>query len=146
MRYWVGVASRDHVMGGIAGGFCQFNHGKRGAVSRVKPGDRVIYYSPRTALQGGTPVQAFTALGIVADGEPYEGDMGGGFVPVRRDVRYLAGHDAPIHPLLDHLSFTRGRSSWGYAFRRGLFEITAEDHAVIAAAMGIDARSGETTP
>ncbi len=24
MSYWVGVASRDHVLLGVAGGFCQF--------------------------------------------------------------------------------------------------------------------------
>lgn len=137
MRYWIGVASRDHVRRGVAGGFCQFGHGKHSAVRRVKPGDRVIYYSPRTALDGGDPVQAFTALGIVAPGEPYMADMGGGFIPARRDMRFLPGREAPIRPLLDSLSFTRGRPSWGYVFRRGLFEIAPADYAAIAAAMDV---------
>jgi hypothetical protein len=138
MGYWVGVAAREHVRRGVAGGFCQFGHGKRGPVVRVKPGDRVVYYSPRTKLEGGEPVQAFTALGIVADGEPYEADMGGGFVPWRRDIRFLDTREVPIRPLLDELSFTRGHASWGYAFRRGQFAISAEDYAVIARAMGVD--------
>ncbi|MGG1220830.1 EVE domain-containing protein, partial [Priestia endophytica] len=28
IRYWVGVASRDHVMKGVQGGFAQLCHGK----------------------------------------------------------------------------------------------------------------------
>jgi hypothetical protein len=37
--------------------------------------------------------------------------------------------------LLDRLSFTAGRSNWGYAFRFGLLSITAADFAAIAGAM-----------
>ena len=28
--YWIGVASKDHVDHGVAGGFAQLNHGKAG--------------------------------------------------------------------------------------------------------------------
>jgi hypothetical protein len=82
-------------------------------------------------------VQAFTASGEVLSGEVYEGNMGGKFFPARRDVNFYKAKDAPIRPLLDRLSFTKGRTSWGYAFRRGMFQIAEEDYAVIAAAMGI---------
>jgi hypothetical protein len=135
-RFWVGVASRDHVMRGVAGGFCQLSHGKSGPLTKIRPGDFIIYYSPREAMGEGEPVQAFTAIGEVAPGEPYQFDMGGGFVPFRRDVRFLDAQDAPIKNLLDRLSFTKGRKSWGYAFRRGAFEIAAEDFDIIAEAMG----------
>ena len=138
MKYWIGVASRDHVKAGVAGGFCQLGHGKRSAVARLSPGDRIVYYSPRTEMTAGETVQAFTAIGEVLPGEPYDGDMGGGFVPSRRDVRFFAGADAPIRPLLEHLSFTKGRKSWGYAFRTGMFQMTADDYALIAAAMGAE--------
>jgi hypothetical protein len=137
MRYWIGVASRDHVMKGKSGGFCQLGHGKAAPVKRLQPGDHIVYYSPRTALEGGEPVQAFTAIGEILPGEPYVGDMGGGFKPTRRDVRWFKAGEAPIRPLLEALSFTRGQRSWGYAFRRGAFEMTAEDYALIAAAMGV---------
>jgi len=136
-RFWIGVASRDHVRAGVAGGFCQLCHGKAAPLRRMQPGDRIAYYSPRTAMRGGAPVQAFTAIGEVVAGAPYPFDMGGGLVPHRRDVRFLPAHDAAIAPLLETLSFTRGRRSWGVAFRRGVFEATAADHAAIAAAMGV---------
>jgi hypothetical protein len=135
-RFWIGVASRDHVMRGVAGGFCQLGHGKAAPVKRLAPGDWIAYYSPRTALDGGEPVQAFTAIGRIKPGEPYEADMGGRFHPIRRDVDYLTALEAPIRPLLDRLSFTRGGAAWGYALRRGSFAVSAEDFLVIAEAMG----------
>jgi hypothetical protein len=136
-RYWIGVASRDHVMKGVAGGFCQLSHGKAGPVKRLSPGDWIAYYAPREKMGEGEPVQAFVAIGKIRPGEPYEGDMGGGFHPLRRDVAFLKAKDAPIHPLLDTLSFTRGRASWGYAFRRGSFAVSADDFHVIARAMRV---------
>ena len=138
-RYWIGVASRDHVRKGVASGFCQLGHGKAAPVKRLAPSDWIAYYSPRTALEGGEPVQAFTAIGRIKPGEAYEADMGDGFRPIRRDVDYLAASEAPIRPLLDRLSFTRGSPSWGHAFRRGSFPVSADDFRVIADAMGVGA-------
>jgi hypothetical protein len=135
-RFWIGVASRDHVQAGVDGGFCQLCHGKAGPMRRLKPGDGIVYYSPRSEMRGGETVQAFTAIGTVKDGEAYPFDMGGGFVPTRRDIAFGKAHDAPIKPLLDRLSFTKGRKSWGAAFRFGVLEITEADFALIAGAMG----------
>ncbi|HVZ13212.1 MAG TPA: EVE domain-containing protein [Bauldia sp.] len=139
-RYWIGVASREHVLRGVAGGFCQLNHGKSGPIRRLSPGDWIVYYSPRESMNEGEPVQAFTAIGEIAAGEPYVGEMGGGIQATRRGVRFLKATDAPIRPLLDVLSFTRGRVSWGYAFRRGSFAIDETDFRIIAKAMGVGAK------
>ena len=68
-RYWVGVASRDHVRRGAEGGFCQLGHGKAAPVERLSPGDWIAYYSPRTEMRGGETVQAFSAIGTVEPGE-----------------------------------------------------------------------------
>ena len=136
-RYWIGVASKDHVMRGVEGGFCQLCHGKAQPLKATQAGDGIAYYSPRTGMRSGETIQAFTAIGRIEAGEAYPFDMGGGFVPHRKNVTFLAAHDAPIQPLLERLSFTKGKKSWGYAFRRGVIEITAEDYALIAEAMGV---------
>ena len=81
-RYWICVASRDHVMKGIAGGFCQLSHGKSAPVKRLSAGDWLAYYSPKTSMREGDRVQAFAAIGRVKPGEADQGDMGGGFHPV----------------------------------------------------------------
>ncbi len=135
-RCWVAVASAEHVRIGRDGGFMQVCHGKGGPLRRLRPGDRVAYYSPTERFGARDRLQAFTALGTVRAGEPYQADMGGGFVPFRRDVDWDAtAGSAPILPLLERLSFTTGRSRWGSSFRFGLFSATAQDLALIGAHM-----------
>jgi hypothetical protein len=36
---WIGVAAKDHVDMGVAGGFIQVNHGKAGPLERMRAGD-----------------------------------------------------------------------------------------------------------
>jgi hypothetical protein len=139
-KYWIGVASRDHVKTGTAGGFCQLCHGKAAPLRRLKAGDRIIYYSPRERMRDGAPVQAFTAIGEVEEGEAEPHDMGGGFLPYRRRVTFYKASDAVIRPLLPLLSFTRGRPQWGNVFRRGVFSIDRNDYDIIARAMGATQR------
>jgi EVE domain len=130
-RSWLAVASADHVARGRAGGFMQVCHGKRGPLSRVKPGDGIVYYSPATHMREGEPLKAFTAIGIVRDGDPYPFDMGGGFTPFRRDVDWIEAEEAPIAPLLDALDLTRGQRNWGAKLRFGLVGISERDFEAI---------------
>jgi EVE domain len=132
---WVAVASADHVARGLGWGIMQVGHGKGAPLRRLHAGDRVAYYSPVRRFGEKEACQAFTALGVVRDERVYQADMGGGFVPFRRDVAYLSAQEAPIHPLLEALSFTRGKRSWGCAFRFGLLKVTDEDMLLIARAM-----------
>ena len=136
-KSWIAVASADHVAIGRAAGFMQVNHGKAGPLRRTLPGDRVIYYAPVQAYRGTERLQAFVAHGRIAPGEVYQGYMGEGFTPWRRDVIWDEARPAPIAPLLERLSFTAGRKSWGQPFRWGFFEVTEDDARIIAAAMGV---------
>jgi hypothetical protein len=138
--YWIGVASAEHVRRGRSGGFMQLGHGKAAPLKRVKPGDRIVYYSPTVKLGEKDKLQAFTAVGTVKDREPYVGDMGKGFKPYRRDVDWANAEEAPIAPLLDKLEFTAGKTNWGYKFRFGLFPVSAADFCLIAKAMGAELR------
>jgi hypothetical protein len=137
-KSWIAVASANHVAIGRAQGFAQVNHGKAGPLRRMRPGDRIIYYAPVRTYGGRDRLQAFVAHGRIAPGEVYQGVMGGGFTPWRRDVVWDAAEEAPIAPLLDRLSFTAGRTNWGQPFRWGLFEIGEPDAEMIARAMGLD--------
>ncbi len=134
-RYWIGVAAADHIARGVAGGFMQANHGKAAAVKRVTPGDVVAFYSPMKEFGCTEKLQAFTALGVVKDRPPYEGDMGAGLKPFRRNMAWREATPAPIQPLLEKLSFTRGQKSWGYKFRFGFFEIDEADMKEISKSM-----------
>ena len=135
---WIAVASAEHVRRGRKEGFMQVSHGKLAPLKRIKPGDRIVYYSPTVTLGGKDKLQAFTAIGTFKEGEPYVVDMGKGFTPYRRDVAWAKAKEAPIHSLLDRLEFTAGKPNWGYQLRFGLFPISDADFQVIAKAMGAE--------
>lgn len=134
-KYWCGVVSREHIKRGEMGGFCQVCHGKRGPLQRMEVGDGIVFYSPVLEFRGTEKCQRFTAVGKVTGQEAYSFEMSPGFVPFRRDVEYFKAEEAPIGPLLEQMEFTRGRSSWGYKFRFGHFELARDDFLVIAKAM-----------
>jgi EVE domain len=135
-RFWIGVASRDHVNVGVNGGFIQLNHGKRSAVRRLKAGDGVIMYSPRTTYPDGEPLQAFTAIGRVLTGNIYQVEVTPDFKPHRIDVQFVRSKETPIKPLIERLSFIKLKSHWGAAFRFGHVEVLGCDFALIAERMG----------
>ena len=135
MRFWINTVSRDHVRLGVEGGFTQANHGRPTTLRRLARGDLLVFYSPRTSLQGGEPLQRFTAIGRIADDEVYQAEMTPTFHPWRRRVDFLASEEAPINHLIDGLGFIRDKQRWGFPFRRGLFEIGEADFRLIADAM-----------
>jgi hypothetical protein len=139
-RNWIAVACADHARRGSAvpdQGFMQVCHGKCAPLKRMAPGDRVAYYSPSTTMGGKDRLQRFVSIGLVKPGDPYAIDMGGGFVPFRRDVAYVPAQEAPIAPLLDAFEFVQDRARWGYKFRFGLFAVSDHDMQLIAQAMGV---------
>ena len=137
-QFWIGVVSREHVQRGIQGGFIQLNHGKKAPVQRLRAGDGLVSYSPRTAHPDGEPLQAFTAIGVVITGEVYQMEMAEDFKPYRVDVRFLNGRETPIKPLIERLSFIRDKTHWGAAFRFGYLKVSAEDFNLIAESMGVE--------
>ncbi len=138
MKAWLAIASANHVARGRAGGFMQVCHGKSAPLARTSPGDTVIYYSSSTEMRGGEKLQSFTAAGRIIDHPIYQRDMGGGFIPWRRDIEFFKTRDAPIHPLLDDLDLTRGKRNWGYQFRFGILPLSPADCRLILKTMGVD--------
>jgi hypothetical protein len=126
-RYWIVVASREHVMLGVEGGFMQANHGKRAGLARMHAGDGIVYYSPKVSFGKNEPLHAFTAIGTVADEEIVQVEMTPDFVPFRRKVDYGYTGKIKIEQLVADLGFIRNKKSWGYIFRFGLVEVPQED-------------------
>ncbi len=134
-RYWIGVVSHNHVKLGVAGGFAQLCHGKAAPLRRMKQGDWLIYYSPKTEMNQGDPLQSFTAIGQVRGDAPYLFEMSADFIPYRLDVDYLPAKIVAIQPMLSQLSFITDLQHWGYPFRFGHLEITESDFLLIKNAM-----------
>jgi hypothetical protein len=163
MRYWLGVVSRNHVERGVAGSFAQLCHGKEAPLRRMQQGDWLVYYSPSTEMRhasgagglappqpiaggfGDPPrvpikainrLQAFTALGQVADDRVYQIQMAGGWAPHWRKVRYEEVQPVPLARLAARLHLTR-RPHWGMALWRGHLELDEHDFTLIAGAMRV---------
>lgn len=118
-------------MRGVAGGFTQANHGKNTTLKRLKTGDWIVFYSPKTNYPDGESLQAFTAIGQVKDDELYQVEMMPGFIPWRRNVDFKDCKETPIKPLIDELDFIQDKTHWGFKFRFGLFQISEQDFELI---------------
>ena len=110
MKYWVNTISRDHVMRGVDGGFTQANHGKPHMLKRLSKGDWIVFYSPKTAYEGGEPLQKFTAIGRISDDELYQFEVAPDFKPWRRNMDFKTCHETDIRPLIGELSFIKDTS------------------------------------
>lgn len=134
MSAWLGVVSRAHVRRGVAGQFAQLCHGKAAPLRRMQRGDWLVYYSPSVEM-GGAPLRAFTAIGQLEDDDVFSFDMGGGFVPFRRRVRYVAAREVPLDDVKNRLQLC-ATPHWSMSLRRGHLLLADSDARIIAAAMG----------
>ncbi len=131
-KYWIIVASKDHVKTGIAEGIDQACHGKESPLRRMKKEDFVIYYSDKQTFGKPEKCQEFTAIGKVKDDEVYPFQMNKDFCPFRRNITFFESKDIAIHPLIQDLEFIKNKKSWGYPFRFGFFEINHHDFDLIS--------------
>jgi hypothetical protein len=142
-QFWMGVVHRDHALRGVSQGIAQTNHGAKFGIARMKPGDGFVFYSPKDVYPDGHSLREFTAIGIVAPGDPWQSAsvMGPGSEvrPWRRKVDWdESAKAAPITPLLDVLELTRGIRNWGLQLQKGHLALSAHDFAIIAHEMGAD--------
>jgi hypothetical protein len=137
-QYWVVVASRDHVQRGVEAGFMQANHGKASALKRMQAGDGILYYSSKEVYGEDTKCQRFTAIGEIADDLVYQGVMGEGFVPFRRNVTYFPCREVSILRLIGALDFIKDKTNWGAPFHFGVVEIAERDFQLIAEQMLVE--------
>jgi predicted RNA-binding protein len=135
MKYFINTISKDHVMIGMEKGIVQAGHGKKAPLQRLHKDDYVIFYSPKTSLRDGEPLQSFTAIAKIKDDEIYQVKMSETFKPFRRNVIFLKCKEAKIRPLIEKLEFIENKKSWGFKFRFGLFEINRHDFDLISKKM-----------
>jgi hypothetical protein len=138
MKYWIAVASREHVLKGKKEGFMQVCHGKKRPLERLAGDDWIIYYSPTNFFGEKDPCRKFTAIGRIKNKDSYQCKMNDGFIPWRKDVDFLENNEVEIAPLINDLSFIKNKKQWGFIFRYGLFSIPFEDFKLIVSRMGID--------
>ena len=120
-RYWVGVVSKNHVLRGVEGNFCQVCHGKGGPLNRMKKGDYLLYYSPK--------------YDMIIDDKAYQVEQFEGFFPFRRNVEYyLPVKDCSIEIARQHPEWKNYTSRLRY----GHFEVSKDFFLYIFHHMKVD--------
>jgi hypothetical protein len=135
IKYWIIVASKDHVKTGISEGIAQACHGKVAPLKRMQKGDFIIYYSSKQFFGKPDKCQEFTAVGMIKDDEVYEFQMMPDFRPSRRNIDFFKSKDISIIPFINSLEFIKDKKNWGYPFRFGILEINQHDFDLIASQM-----------
>lgn len=134
-KYWIIVASKDHVRSGIKGGFAQACHGKANPLKRMHTGDYVIYYSSKLQFGKNDKCQQFTAIGKIMDNHVYQAELYNNFSPHRKDIKFYKAKDISILPLINDLEFIQNKQKWGYPFRWGIIQINEHDFKLISNSM-----------
>ena len=134
-RFWIGVVSKEHVLRGVEGGFCQVCHGKKAPLNRMKKGDYLLYYSPKYQMNDQEKLQAFTAVGKILDDTAYQVEMFEDFFPFRRDVSYYQPViDCPIEQVRQHPQWRQYVSQLRY----GHFEVSKDFFLYVFDQMKVD--------
>ncbi len=139
-KYYIICVSLEHAKRGITWGFIQSNHGKSSNIKKLKTGDAILIYSSKYVFTSENTeenkLQAFTALGYVRDEELYQGDMGWGFTPFRRNIDFIKDVNMlPIIPLLGDLEFVKDVKKWGFPLMYGFLQISEHDFGIISSNM-----------
>ncbi|WP_431295166.1 EVE domain-containing protein [Pedobacter sp. P26] len=108
-KYWIIVASKDHVKSAVELGIVQACHGKSSPLKRMGKSDFVVFYSGKQTMDKPDKCQEFTALGRVVDGEIYQLKVPENFSPSRRKVEFFNCKAISILTLIDDLSFIQNK-------------------------------------
>src|SRR3546814_15854 len=100
MRYWITVATQEHIRRGQTNSFLQIGHGKRTILARIKQDDWVIFYAPKVSLSDKTPIESFIAMGQAVDSDIAKVMVTAEYQPYRRRFIYAPIVPVPIEPLL----------------------------------------------
>lgn len=136
MNYFVACVSKDHVVAGVLGEYLQSKDAA--PLKRMDRGDLVVFYSEGTLFRAGERLQAFTAIGRVADGAPHQVTVTPVFKPWRCRMEFIGAEEAPIAPIVEQLSFVSDKTTLAMPAKRGLFEVSVDDFMIVANAMKAD--------
>ena len=131
-KYFIGVATKDHVDLGVREGIMQVCHGKKAQLSRLKKNDIIMYYCTSKVYGKKDKYQSIAACGRVKDDKIYQFEINKDFIPWRRDVEYEQElQPVKVKEILDQLSFIKNKNRWGIYFISGLVEINFQDYEVV---------------
>ena len=111
---------------GVEEGFGQACHGKGAPLARTRPGDWVIYYSPKQSMDDRTSsCKQFTAIGQVQSDKPYQVEQFPGFKPFRLNIEF----DQKCKPVA--WDVVKDKITFAPKLRFGFLEISEDEFKVL---------------
>ena len=132
LKHWIAVVSRDHAQIAARSGFLQVNHGKAAPLRRTSTGDEVFIYCPRSGMRAGEVLKRVEFRCVIENDTVYQGEQAPGFKPFRKDVRFDTGFQGISIGDVQGMELT-ANPHWGMLARRGFFEISPHDAALLRA-------------
>jgi len=130
MKHWMAVISLEHAHIAAASGFLQVCHGKAAPLKATRAGDEFFIYCPKTHMKDGEALRQVVFRGHFKDDRVYQVEQFPGFHPWRKDVRFDTSFQAVALLSIAGLELTRN-PHWGMLARRGFFELSAADAALL---------------
>jgi len=130
MKHWIAVISLEHAQIAAASGFLQVCHGKAAPLKATRAGDAFFIYCSKTQMTDGKPLKQIAFHGHFMDDRVYQVEQFAGFHPWRKDVRFDRQFQTIALLSVKGLELTRN-PHWGMLARRGFFEISAHDAALL---------------
>lgn len=132
MKHWIAVISLNHAKIAAQSGFLQVCHGRPGPLKNTSAGDEVFIYCPRQEMGKGIVLKSIEFRCVFKDDNVYQVEQAPGFTPFRKDVDFDDNFQGiAIHDVLG-LELT-ANPKWGVLARRGFFEISTHDAALLRA-------------
>jgi len=130
MKHWIAVISLEHAQIAVASGFLQVCHGKATPLKATRADDEFFIYCPKTKMKDGKSIKQIAFRGHFNDGEIYQVEQLSGFRPWRKNVDFDTQFQAVVLSSIADMELTRN-PHWGMLARRGFFEISAHDAALL---------------
>ncbi|KAI8802549.1 hypothetical protein BJ742DRAFT_778101 [Cladochytrium replicatum] len=143
-RYYLLVASRDHILKGIEGNFLQQRHPHR--LERLKAGDYIVVYAAKQQI--GKDSKANRCRKVLGIAQAVDGNC------LKLTAEEVLGTEnaaacsskvfyrktnlqfiddfvvKDFEPLIPRLGFVKNKSRWGLSLMRGFVEISKDDFDV----------------
>jgi len=140
---WIVTISEDNLQETLKHNLIGLQERRRKLLTRVRPGDTVIFYIGKKRAGYGGPKGSVSQFGPIAEvtGEVFSSrapiweSKGGEIFPARLPISMVSEGRINAADMIPQLNFVKNRGKWGLYFLTGIREVSEEDCTTLLAAI-----------
>jgi hypothetical protein len=138
-KFWLIVASKDHIEKGVSGGFAQACHGKMKPISKPQKGDGVLFYATREKYNENTNrIKRITAVGFFEDEKVDVHEIEDKLFYKRKVNFEIPIREINLKDYLKDIGFIENKEKWGMYLRSSMREIPKKDFDFLHSKMKLE--------